>query len=165
MNVMWWQMGLMVIVHLQASKVEIVWTVSWFVCSFSAPYWIIIIISFPRQIVNLPKEDDCSTQLFAKLLFATSELCKKPGNSDVDNASRDCFWGRAFCLRPPKQSHDPLSTSLLPDFLRNSEMANIYGTLTPSHKSGKKWGKVSGPYAVCRSACIVYTYVTCNIIL
>ena len=41
----------------------------------------------------------------------------------------------------------------------------IYGTLTPSHKSGKKWGKVSGPYAVCRSACIMYTYVTCNIIL
>ena len=22
---------------------------------------------------------------------------------------------------------------------------SIYGTLTPSHKSGKKWGKVSGP--------------------
>ena len=41
----------------------------------------------------------------------------------------------------------------------------IYGTLTPSHKSGKKWGKISGPYAVCRSACIMYTYVTCNIIL
>ena len=42
----------------------------------------------------------------------------------------------------------------------------IYGTLTPSHKSGKKWGEpVSGPYAVCRSAYIMYTYVTCNIIL
>ena len=41
----------------------------------------------------------------------------------------------------------------------------IYGTLAPSHKSGKKWGEVSGPYAVCRSACIMYTYVTCNIIL
>ena len=38
----------------------------------------------------------------------------------------------------------------------------IYGTLTPSHKSGKKWGKVPGPYAVCRSACIMYTYVTWN---
>ena len=38
----------------------------------------------------------------------------------------------------------------------------IYGTLTPSHKSGKKSGKVSGLYAVCRSACIMYTYVTCN---
>ena len=31
----------------------------------------------------------------------------------------------------------------------------IYGTLTPSHKSGKKWGKVSGPYAVCRWAPLV----------
>ena len=31
----------------------------------------------------------------------------------------------------------------------------IYGTLTPSHKSGKKWGKVSGPYAVCRSAPLI----------
>ena len=41
----------------------------------------------------------------------------------------------------------------------------IYGTLIPSHKSGKKWGKVSGPYAVCRSAFIMYTYVTFNIIL
>ena len=47
----------------------------------------------------------------------------------------------------------------------NSLSLYIYGTLTPSHKSGKKWGKVSGPYAVCRSACIMYTYVTCNIIL
>ena len=27
----------------------------------------------------------------------------------------------------------------------------------------KKWGKVSGPYAVSRSACIMYTYVTCII--
>ena len=41
----------------------------------------------------------------------------------------------------------------------------IYGTLTPSHKSGKKSGKVSGPYAVCRSAGIMYKYVTCNILL
>ena len=45
-------------------------------------------------------------------VLAISEESKRPGNSDVDNASRDCFWGRAFCLRPLKQSHDPLSTSL-----------------------------------------------------
>ena len=32
----------------------------------------------------------------------------------------------------------------------------IYGTLPPSYKSGKKWGKVSGPFAVCRSAHYVY---------
>ena len=32
----------------------------------------------------------------------------------------------------------------------------IYITLTPSHKSGKKGGKVSGLYAVCRSASIMY---------
>ena len=31
----------------------------------------------------------------------------------------------------------------------------IYGALTSSHKSGKKWGKVSGPYAVCRSAPLI----------
>ena len=49
---------------------------------------------------------------------------KTPGNSDVDNASRDCFRERAFCLRPLKQSHDALSTSLLPGLLRNSEVAN-----------------------------------------
>ena len=36
----------------------------------------------------------------------------------------------------------------------------IYGTLTPSHKSGKKSGKVSGSYVVCRSAGIMYKYVT-----
>ena len=71
-------------------------------------------------------------------LLATSELRKRSGNSDVDNASRDCFRGRAFFLRPLKQSHDALFTSLLPGLLRNSEVANIYGTLTPSHKSGKK---------------------------
>ena len=29
----------------------------------------IFLDEFPRQIVNLPKEDDCSTQLFAKLFF------------------------------------------------------------------------------------------------
>ena len=57
-------------------------------------------------------------------LLATSELRKRPGNSDVDNASRDCFWGRA--LRPLKQSHDALSTSLLPGLLRNSEVANLW---------------------------------------
>ena len=61
---------------------------------------------------------------FGRCLLVTSELRKRPGISDVDNASRDCFWGRAFCLRPLKQSHDPLSTSLLPGLLRNSEMAN-----------------------------------------
>ena len=60
----------------------------------------------------------------SSVVLATSELRKRPGNSDVDNASRDCFWGRAFCLRPLKQSHDALSTSLLPGLLRNSEVAN-----------------------------------------
>ena len=53
----------------------------------------------------------------------------------------------------------------LPLPLTHSLSISIYETLTPSHKSGKKWGKVLGPYAVCRSACIMYTYVTCNIIL
>ena len=63
--------------------------------------------------------------IYASGLLATSEMRKRPGNSDVDNASRDCFWGRAFCLRPLKQSHDALSTSLLPGLLRNSKVANI----------------------------------------
>ena len=35
---------------------------------------------------------------FGRCLLVTSELRKRPGISDVDNASRDCFWGRAFCL-------------------------------------------------------------------
>ena len=61
-------------------------------------------------------------------VLATSELRKRPGNSDVDNASRDCFWGRAFCLRPLKQSHDALSTSLLTGLLCNSEVANSMST-------------------------------------
>ena len=65
-----------------------------------------------------------------KDLLATSELRERNGNSDVDNASRDCFWGRVFCLRPLKQSHDALSTSLLPGLLRNSEMANICNAKT-----------------------------------
>ena len=30
------------------------------------------------------------------LILAISELRKRPGNSDVDNASRDCFWGQTF---------------------------------------------------------------------
>ena len=57
-------------------------------------------------------------------LLAISELRKRPGSSDVDNASQDCLGGRAFCLRPLKQSHDLLSTSLLPGLLRNFEMSN-----------------------------------------
>ena len=68
-----------------------------------------------------------STYAVAQYLDAkVSELRKRPGNSDVGNASRDCFGGRAFCLRPLKQSHHALSTSLLPGLLRNSEVANIY---------------------------------------
>ena len=59
------------------------------------------------------------------LLLATSELRKRPGKSEVDNASWDCFRGRAFCLRSLKQSHNALSTLLLPGLLRNSEVANI----------------------------------------
>ena len=59
-----------------------------------------------------------------EVVLATSELRKRPGKSEVDNASWDCFRGRAFCLRPLQQSHDALSTSLLPGLLRNSEVAN-----------------------------------------
>ena len=55
-------------------------------------------------------------------VLATLELHKRPGNSDVDKASWDC-------LRPLKQSHDPLSTSLLPGLLRNSEIN--YGEAPP----------------------------------
>ena len=58
-------------------------------------------------------------------ILATSELRKRPGKSEVDNASWDCFRGRAFCLRSLKQSHNALSTLLLPGLLRNSEVANI----------------------------------------
>ena len=47
-----------------------------------------------------------------------------PGKSEVDNASWDCFRGRKQKARPQKQSRDALSTSLLPDLLRNSEVAN-----------------------------------------
>ena len=43
----------------------------------------------------------------------------RPGNSNVGNASRDCFGGRAFCFCPLKQSHGALSTSLLPSLQRN----------------------------------------------
>ena len=61
-----------------------------------------------------------------KFLLATSELRKRPGKSEVDNASWDCFRGRK--ARPQKQSRDALSTSLLPGLLRNSEVANnVYG--------------------------------------
>ena len=44
-------------------------------------------------------------------------------NSNVDDALRDCFGGRVF------RSELFLSLSLY---------IYIYGTLTPSHKSGKK---------------------------
>ena len=33
-------------------------------------------------------------------VLAISEESKRPGNSDVDNASRDCFWGRLFVCVP-----------------------------------------------------------------
>ena len=58
-------------------------------------------------------------------LLATSELRKRPGNSEVDNASWDCFRELKQKARPQKQSRDALSTSLLPGLLRNSEVANI----------------------------------------
>ena len=57
-------------------------------------------------------------------LLATSEFRKRPGKSEVDNASWDCFRGRKRRTRPQKQSRDALSTSLLPGLLRNSEVAN-----------------------------------------
>ena len=60
-------------------------------------------------------------------LLATSELRKRSGKSEVDNASWDCFRGRKQKARPQKQSRDALSTSLLPGLLRNSEVANITG--------------------------------------
>ena len=58
------------------------------------------------------------------VLIAISELRKRPGNSEVDNGSWDCFRGRKQKTRPQKQSRDALSTSLLPGLLRNSEVAN-----------------------------------------
>ena len=51
-------------------------------------------------------------------------FCKRPGKSEVDNASWDCFRGRKQKVRPLKQSRDALSTSLLPGLLPNSEVAN-----------------------------------------
>ena len=57
-------------------------------------------------------------------VLATSELRKRPGNREVDNASWDCFRGRKQKACPLKQSHDALSTSLLPGLSRNSEVAN-----------------------------------------
>ena len=57
-------------------------------------------------------------------LLAISELRKRPGNSEVDNGSWDCFRGCKQKARPLKQSPDALSTSLLPGLLRNSEVAN-----------------------------------------
>ena len=57
-------------------------------------------------------------------ILATSELRKRPGKSEVNNASCDCFRGRKQKARPQKQSRDALSTSLLPGLLRNSEVAN-----------------------------------------
>ena len=57
-------------------------------------------------------------------VLATSELRKRPGKSEVDNGSWDCFRGRKQKARPQKQSRDALSTSLLPDLLRNFEVAN-----------------------------------------
>ena len=60
-------------------------------------------------------------------ILATSELLKRPGKSDIDNASWDCFGGRKQKVRPQKQSRDALWTSLLPGLLRNSEVANRLG--------------------------------------
>ena len=38
----------------------------------------------------------------SSLLLAISELRKRPGNSEVDNASWDCFRGRKQKARPQK---------------------------------------------------------------
>ena len=59
-----------------------------------------------------------------KYQFAIPKSRKRPGNSEVDNASCDCFRGRKQKARPKKLSRDALSTPLLPGLLRNSEMAN-----------------------------------------
>ena len=56
----------------------------------------------------------------AHSVLATSELRKRPGKCEVDNASWDCFRGRKQKARP-QQSRYALSTSLLPGLLRNSE--------------------------------------------
>ena len=59
-----------------------------------------------------------------RFILATLELRKRPGKSEVDNASWDCFRGHKQKARPQKQSRDALSTSLLPGLLRNSKVAN-----------------------------------------
>ena len=72
-------------------------------------------------------------KLHASPVLATSELRKRPGKSEVDNASWDCFRGRKQKARPQKQSRDALSTSLLPGLLRNSEVANNFCFFSRCH--------------------------------
>ena len=72
--------------------------------------------------------------LGASSVLATSELRKRPGKSEVDNASWDCFRRRKQKARPQKQSRDALSTSLLPGLLRNSEVANNYHSKLWKHR-------------------------------
>ena len=79
--------------------------------------------ALPRTFTELPPKvaataavaqsvERCSRDPGSAVQLATFELRKRPGNSDDDNGSRDCFRGQAFCLRPLKQSHDALPTSL-----------------------------------------------------
>ena len=108
----------------------------------------------------------CNINLIYRIIRKSREtILKKTLNNDslsweqgsLERVSVSRGVGRG-ATHSPWNSELSLSLSL-------SLYIYIYGTLTPSYKSGKKWGKVSGPYAVCRSSCIVYRYVTCNIIL
>ena len=47
-----------------------------------------------------------------RFILATLELRKRPGKSEVDNASWNCFRGREQNARPLKQSRHALSTSI-----------------------------------------------------
>ena len=67
---------------------------------------------------------NCKLSQETRVLFAIPKSRKRPGKSEVDIASWDCFRGRKQKARPQKQSRDALSTSLLPVLLRNSKMAN-----------------------------------------
>ena len=88
----------------------------------------IVSIVFVATTTTCPNGSQIIIQLNLAWVLATSELRKRPGKSEVDNASWDCFRGRKQKARPQKQSRDALSTSLLPGLLRNSEVANTTTT-------------------------------------
>ena len=60
--------------------------------------------TLPRKIIPSGR----MPQLLMADLQAITKLHQRPGNSNVDNASRGCFRGQAFCSRPLKQSHGAL---------------------------------------------------------